>query len=239
MKRNVTKIMFGITALCIGVYFLGAAIGFWELQSFKGWWTLFLIIPAIASMISSGINFMNSLLLGGGIWLFISEQEILTAYQLKISGLAVLFFAFGIWLIISSLRKKTVSNHAENFSKIDNTFENAKFDSSSKPEYIAVMSGGEYINNSSDLRGGSATAVLGGLDIDLSNVRINRNVTFHTNAVLGGVDIYVPSGVRVEVSGTAIMGGCDNLVPGIYDESLPVLTIKYSAVLGGVDVKVK
>jgi hypothetical protein len=45
--------------------------------------------------------------------------------------------------------------------------------------------------------------------------------------------------MRVEVNGVAILGGCDNLVPNIYDPNLPVLSIKYVAILGGVDVKVK
>jgi len=249
MKRNISKILFGITALFIGGYLLGAAMGFWELRSFDGWWTLFIIVPAIGSMLSTGISFMNSLLLGVGIWLFIYEQEILTQRQFKITGLAILFIAFGLWLIISSFRKKRIPENIAgnascnyeqpNYEHMKHDFVNAKFDSSSRPDYLAIFSGGEYINNSADLRGGSATAILGGLDIDLSNVRINGNVTFNATAILGGVDIFVPAGMRVEVNGVAILGGCDNLVPNIYDPNLPVLSIKYVAILGGVDVKVK
>jgi predicted membrane protein len=243
MKRNITRILFGITALFIGGYLLGAVMGFWELKSFDGWWTLFIIVPSVGSMISTGIFFMNSLLLGLGIWLFVYEQDILSRRQFQVTGLAILFIAFGLWLIISSIKKKKIpenfSNAAGNYEHRNNNFVNAKFDSSSRPEYLAVFSGGEYINNSSDLCGGSATAILGGLDIDLSNIRINRNVTFNATAILGGVDIFVPAGMRVEVNGVAILGGCDNLVPNVFDENLPVLSIKYVAILGGVDVKIK
>ncbi|HZJ77180.1 MAG TPA: LiaF domain-containing protein [Clostridia bacterium] len=260
MKKNITRILFGITALGIGAFLLGAAFNLWELRTFDGWWTLFMIVPAIGSMISTGITFWNSLLLGAGVWLFVFEQNILSERQFRIIGLSVLFLAFGAWLVISSFKNNKKSNghnvdysHDHSFNsetKSDRQykqtndgnskkFKNANFDTSRSPDYFALFSSGEHINCSPDLVGGSATAVFGGLSIDLTGVNISKNVYFQTNAIFGGVDIYVPTGMRVEVNGMAIFGGCDNLAPSIYDENLPILTIKYFAIFGGVDVKVK
>ncbi|MDR3645364.1 MAG: hypothetical protein P4M02_09860, partial [Clostridia bacterium] len=40
----------------------------------NGWWTLFLIVPAIAGIITTGPRFGNIFLLVLGVWLFLDSQ---------------------------------------------------------------------------------------------------------------------------------------------------------------------
>ncbi len=120
-----------------------------------------------------------------------------------------------------------------------NKADRAQNDSESNPRYLSIFSTSGHRNNSNNLQGGTATAFFGGLDVDLSNAIINRNIEFTVNSVLGRVDVFVPRNVRTEVNGIAILGGCDNLVPPTNNLNCPTLTIKYNAILGGVDVKLR
>lgn len=62
------RIICGLLLITIGLAYLGAQIGYWNFTLFfPGWWTMFLIIPAIYSMLEYGIYFSNvwMVLIGG------------------------------------------------------------------------------------------------------------------------------------------------------------------------------
>ena len=85
-------------------------------------------------------------------------------------------------------------------------------------------------------------AVMGGAVIDLREARFAAGVTeIEAYAVMGGVEIVVPPGVRVESFGTAFMGGFE----GHAGESAtlsplhPIVRLSGLAVMGGVEVKTR
>ncbi len=72
MKR---RNMFGLILLVIGVVFLLQAfdiIG--DITILKGWWTLFLIVPALMSMSRTGVSAGNAILLTLGVGFLLREQ---------------------------------------------------------------------------------------------------------------------------------------------------------------------
>ncbi|WP_396199773.1 DUF1707 domain-containing protein [Gemmatimonas sp.] len=84
-------------------------------------------------------------------------------------------------------------------------------------------------------------AVMGGGQLDLREAKLGAGTTeIEILTFWGGVEILVPSGVRVEVTGMAVMGGFS--VRGAQaseDPNAPVLRISGLAVMAGVDVKHK
>lgn len=84
----------------------------------------------------------------------------------------------------------------------------------------------------------NAVTVMGGTDLDF------RQATFATETVsirlltlMGGVDIVVPPGVRVEWGGIALMGGVSTPEPGTPPApDAPVIRISGLVCMGGVDV---
>ena len=62
---------FGIAVVAAGIIFLGSAFGFWEISELSGWWTVFIIVPAIGSMIASGLDLLNVAAFAVGVWLLI------------------------------------------------------------------------------------------------------------------------------------------------------------------------
>ena len=73
---------------------------------------------------------------------------------------------------------------------------------------VAVMGGVKRTNLSSDFRGGEATAVMGGVDIDLRNAAMERGeAVLDVSSVMGGVKIRVPETWTVVSHVNSIMGG--------------------------------
>jgi len=85
-------------------------------------------------------------------------------------------------------------------------------------------------------------AILGGVTIDLRNAKFAPGVTeIDCTALMGGVEITVPRGVRVEALGAGVMGGFSASAGDTValDPSQPVLRVTGLAIMGGVDVKVR
>ena len=83
---------------------------------------------------------------------------------------------------------------------------------------------------------------MGGAQLDLREARFAPGVTeIEVLAFMGGVEIYVPAGVRVEAVGMAAMGGFDVNVGDVVtlDPDAPVVRISGLAIMGGVDASTR
>jgi hypothetical protein len=86
----------------------------------------------------------------------------------------------------------------------------------------------------------NAVAIMGGIDIDLSEaVFAEPELVIRVFTLWGGVDIKIPEGVTVRDHGLGIMGGFDVHEQYTDDSNAPVVVVKGVAIMGGVTVKVK
>lgn len=87
----------------------------------------------------------------------------------------------------------------------------------------------------------TAVAVMGGTDLDLRDVEFEGGeIVVNALAVMGEVDIVVPEGVEVEVSGIAIMGGKDTQVRSVpIRRATPLVRVRAIALMGSVTVRSK
>lgn len=70
-RKIVASVITGALLIVAGICAFGQAAGYWNLATLlSGWWTLFLIVPAVAGMIVSGPRPGNVCLLLLGLWLF-------------------------------------------------------------------------------------------------------------------------------------------------------------------------
>ena len=85
-------------------------------------------------------------------------------------------------------------------------------------------------------------AAFGGAQLDLREARFPTGVIdLEVKAVFGGVQIIVPPGLAVEVHGTAIMGGFENVnrAPAHPDPDAPLLRVHGLALMGGVAIMMR
>ncbi|MET8762145.1 DUF1707 domain-containing protein [Lentzea sp. NPDC004782] len=85
----------------------------------------------------------------------------------------------------------------------------------------------------------NAVAVMGGIDLDLTNANFaEAEVTISVFAFWGGVDIRVPDDINVKVDGFGFMGAFENRAPARpHIPGAPTVRITGLAIMGGVEVK--
>ena len=104
---------------------------------------------------------------------------------------------------------------------------------------IAIFSGRERKGGWIPARRILGLAVMGAVELDFREARLPPGETrVVVMACMGGVDVIVPPGVRVETDGFAFLGGFDEEVDAFegVDPDAPVIRISGFAFLGGVDV---
>ncbi len=122
------------------------------------------------------------------------------------------------------------------------TDNNQSYGSANNAEKIvcsAVFAGREIRVDNSVFSGADLSALFGGIDMNLKNAIIQKNVTIEVKAIFGGVDIIMPSNVRVVVDVTPILGGVENgtRTPLGADENTPTVFIRGTCIFGGLEVK--
>jgi predicted membrane protein len=106
-------------------------------------------------------------------------------------------------------------------------------------DVTAVFSGVNRVVVSKEFKGGTATAVFGGSDINLTQADFNGTIEIEANCVFGGVEIVVPSNWNVKVKMDTVFGGVEDNRPVEMMSNNPdkVLIIKGTCVFGGVEIK--
>ncbi|MEA4896584.1 MAG: hypothetical protein VB064_15175 [Oscillospiraceae bacterium] len=227
MKKSTISIILGVLIVALGVFFGGQALGFWEQYkvSFDGWWTLFIIVPCVISIINSGFNFFNTAVAGVGVLLLLSSQDVLhddLGYKLIIPYVLVIFG-------LSIMLKKPIR-----FRKESN---NGVFAGNKGENYFAVFGGNTPQFDGIDFRGANSYAIFGGIDLKLQNAIIRRDCVINSYSVFGGTDIVLPKYVRATVESTPILGGVDNTFVSEAGENAPTVLIRAMSIFGGTDIK--
>jgi hypothetical protein len=98
---------------------------------------------------------------------------------------------------------------------------------------LAMFGGFGRIPPSPGWRRDLAVAILGGGELDLTHAEPADGAQLTAIAFLGGIDVKVPEGARVSMSGLSLLGGRDVKVEA---GDGPAIRIRAVAVLGGVSV---
>jgi hypothetical protein len=81
-------------------------------------------------------------------------------------------------------------------------------------------------------------AIMGGAHLDLRGAEIeDESASISCISIMGGIDIVVPEGIDVEVSGFGLMGGVGDLTRGPALPGAPTLHVHAFALMGGVSVR--
>jgi len=221
------RIFWGLVLILLGVLFLLDQMGrvdFGDLIS--RWWPLILVAAGLWQLISS--NFQE---MAGGLFLIVLGALFQLA-KLDILGRnawhyvwPALIIGLGLWVLLGSFRRPSAARLA-----------GAREDDL---DSFVIFAGLNRRIGSQSFRGGKATAIMGGIELDLTQVRLAEpKVGLDLTAIMGGIDIRVPGHIRVELLGNPLLGGVENkhnYTPG--SEAEQTLVIKATAILGGIDIK--
>lgn len=225
--KKFENILWGIAFIVVGLILAGNAIGITNIDIFfDGWWTLFIIVPCFIGLFNDSDKTGNliGLVIGGA--LLLACQGLLNFEMVWKLVVPVALVIIGVSIIFKD------SIHGKINSEI------SKINKSQKdiPSYCATFSEQNANFENEEFKGADLTAVFGGVKCDLRQAIINSDTVIKAESIFGGVEIYVPSNVKVKIKSTPIFGGVtDKSVHN--QESEHTIYINSTCIFGGVDIK--
>ena len=230
MRRSLSSIQWGLIFVGIGIGLFGNIFGFWNYNVFfRGWWTLFLIVPAVISMIQTGVRMGNSIVLGIGVLLFLEQQRVIPYGLIWKAAAPAVLIIIGLAIISKAVFKRPANGRSVLFGK-------TVINSEDNPNYFALFSGNTVKNNSTNFQGGNATSLFGGNEIDLSDVVLAGDVVFTVTSIFGGSEIRAPKNARIEMKGLPIFGGNENTAVSSADPEAYKITFECTSIFGGTEI---
>lgn len=226
--KKLGNVLWGLVLIAIGLIIGLNAVGLTNINIFfKGWWTLFIIVPSFIELIRDNNKMWSFIWLVIGVVLLLCAQNILS---FKLIGKLIFPFILvmiGISIIFKDTFNKKISDKIKTLNTNKGEFEG----------YCATFGGQKVDLSGQEFKGANLDAVFGSVELDISNAVIKKDEIINANAIFGGIEIKVPSGVNIKVKSTPIFGGVENKTKAQYNESLPTIYINGTAIFGGVDIK--
>ena len=214
---NKKNLFWGIVLIVVGILFLGRNMNWWNFSIFfEGWWTLFLIVPSIISLVRKESMGTSFLILVLGVLMLLASQNVIGWSTIWKVFLPIIIMVVGLLIIFGNRKVKT--------KKVKG---NAK-------EYVAIFSGVDEVINKieNDFK---MTAVFGGIELDMRDVVLESDLVIDCFTLFGGIDIRLPKDVKVEVNGLPIFGGVENKYRNNHEAKVTVY-INHTTICGGVDL---
>ena len=206
--------IWGIALVLGGILFLLNNIGVFDL-SFRGWWTLFIIVPSLIGLFHKG-GIVSSLLgIFLGVLLFMGANEIISYNLVWQIFIPIVIISIGLTLLFGPRGKLRRGKDAG--------------------DLLAIF-GGNEVKVVDEFNGSSMIAVFGGVELDLSEAKITKDIVIDSVAVFGGNEIILPKNVKVKESGMSIFGASESTIKEKSNKKTPTVTISYVNVFGGLDI---
>lgn len=222
------NVLWGIVLIAIGLIIGGNALGITNINIFfDGWWTMFIIIPCFIGLFKDDDKTGNLIGLLIGIALLLACQDILSFDLIWKLTFPTILVAIGISMIFKDTIGGKISGEIKKLNE-KRTGENA---------YCATFSGQNVNFDGENFTGADLTAVFGGVKCDLRNAIINSDVVINSSSIFGGIEIYVPSNVKIKIKSNSLFGGVSNKANVKSEENSHTVYINGAAIFGGVEVK--
>lgn len=223
--KNITKLLWGFVLIGLGLIIGLNSFGITNIDIFfDGWWTLFIIIPCLINLFNKKEEKTGNIIgLIIGVLLLLSCQDILSFDMIAKLIVPVILVIIGLSLIFKNTLQKNISD------KI-------KIEKKNGLENITATFSGQRVNKEEEFKGANLDAVFGGVTLDLTNAKIEKDAVIEASAVFGGVVILVPKDVNVQVKSTSIFGGVTNKIQNKKDNE-KVIYIEATSLFGGVEIR--
>lgn len=217
--KKVNTVIIGILFIIVGVIIGLNSFGITSINIFfDGWWTLFIIIPAINGIIGDDEKLGSIIWLVVGIILLLGCQDMISFSFIWKLMLPLILVFIGLFIMFGNNDKKEKSNNKGR-------------------EFCACFSGQTVKFDDQDFKGAEVNGIFGGITIDLRNAKIKDGSVIDAAAVFGGVTILIPEDLKVEIKSTSVFGGVTDKTKTREKKDKTTLYVNGSAIFGGVEIK--
>jgi len=224
--KKIENLLWGIVLIAVGIIIAVNALGIANINVFfKGWWTLFIIIPCLIGFIKGQNRTADLIGLVIGIALLLCAQGFITFSVIRKLTIPVILIMIGLSLIFRDFFYNKINEKIKTLSK------------SGLKEYAATFGGSKVDMTNEEFDGADLTAVFGGIELNLMNSIIKGEQVINSTAIFGGVTIRVPENINVKVKSTSIFGGVEKKEKGKIMDDAPTIYVNAFCMFGGVEIK--
>ena len=224
--KKANGLLVGALFIIVGLLYACSALDLFDFTIFfRGWWTLFIIIPCGIGLFTEREKIGNIIGILIGVLLLLCCQEILSFSVLWKLLLPALIVIIGLKMVLSGL----FGNKANEIIK------KLKQDGKTPKTGFAAFSGNDIVYDGEVFESAELTAVFGGIKLDLRNAIIMNDCAVTVTSIFGGIDILVPEGINVKVNSNNIFGGVSNKTTANRDAH--TIYVSGTCLFGGVDIK--
>jgi predicted membrane protein len=219
------RLILGVTVLALGLLFTLDRLGVADVGRYARFWPLALVAIGALKLLAPGSGAVRLfgaalVLFGGG--LLLNNLHLLYFDAGVIFPLFLLFLGGAIVYQAMGRRGRPAAGD----------------EAAGTVSGFAVLGSVKRRSTSSAFRGGDVSAVLGGCEIDLRQAALApEGAEIDALAFWGGVEIRVPSDWQVEVRGTPVLGGFEDVTRSEATPGDRRLVVKGLAIMGGVEVR--
>lgn len=214
MKRFI-----GIIIVLAGIAVLLNNLGFFEIKNFYSifWASLMLTLGVFGIISKRKFDIIYVLLIVLGLLFVLANVGVITFKVVEVALVPAILIVVGISLLVNISKPKNKNDKGTD-------------------SYVAIFGGVEEVHKDDNYVKSDITTIFGGADIDYRSIKFkNKKGYIYVTSIFGGVNIRVPSNVRVVTKGIPIFGGVENKMKNV--ESDEELIIEYNVIFGGIEIK--
>lgn len=218
------RLIVGFAVLCFGLLWTLDNMNVMESEAIAQWWpAVLIVVGAVRLLDPAASRFASIALMLIGTLLVLDVADLVDFDLGDLIPLAVA--ALGAKLIWDALGRRSVRRAAGT-------------DPNSVISAFALMGGVSRRSSAAAFQGGEASAIMGGIELDLRNatIRDGDEAVIDTLAWWGGVEIKVPADWRVVGKVMPLMGSFEDKTHSTSTTG-PVLVVRGVAVMGSVEVR--
>lgn len=219
------QLVLGLVILTFGLLWTLDSLSVVDTGGILRWWPLLLIWLGVAKLTGRGTNRNPTL---GGLSLVAGVGMTLDRLGVIDFGFG-LFWPFAVLLLGASLVARAIRRGSDGDTNPQWSDTNS----------MAILSGVTHKSRVEGYKGGSISAVMGAVELDLRDARPEgREVVIDLLVFMGGVEVTVPPDWIVEVATTPLMGAIVDKTGGVpIGSPRTTLVIRGALIMGGLEIK--
>lgn len=243
MRNKLSGSIWGVFFVIIGIGYAGNVLFNWDFNLFfNGFWTLFIIIPCFIGMIKKGFGTGSTIGFIIGVLMLMSYYVDID-YNIWRLIIPVFLILIGVRILFQNAfrRRPNINYQYDSYEssqeasyKQDSQKQN--FSGAVSGEYNAIFSG-KRAHITDIFAGAGVNAVFGSVVLDLRDAKLPGDVEINAQAIFGGIDIFIPAGVKVKVNNVPVFGGVSNKANNNPDPAAPTIFLNSTCMFGGIDIK--
>lgn len=209
--------------LLIGIMFLLEILVPGFDVDFKLIWPIILVIIGLYNTIKNRkFDLFMTVLLFIGVWFVLINFELLPTKYTEIFW-PIFIIIIGLFIIFNSitLKKKQIDVTKNGYLK-----------------FHGIFGGVEEKVKSNDFKGAEIYAIFGGVELDLSKIKMKDNqAIINVYSIFGGTDLKLPKDYNIVFESKAFLGNNENQNNNEFNDSNKTIYVNCISVFGGTDLK--